>query len=77
MAHGRKLIVYTTPNCSACDFAVEDLTNDGVDFEERNVMKDKKFYDEALKYAITVPILVYPDGKIAYGWKGKRGCDIF
>ena len=24
-----KLIVYTTPNCSACDFAVEDLTNDG------------------------------------------------
>jgi len=56
-----KLIVYTTPNCSACDFAVEDLTKDGVDFEERNVMKDKKFYDEALKYAITVPILVYPD----------------
>ena len=72
-----KLIVYTTPNCSACDFAVEDLTKDGVDFEERNVMKDKKYYDEALKYAITVPILVYPDGKIAYGWKGKRGCDIF
>ena len=26
---------------------------------------------------LTVPILVYPDGKIAYGWKGKRGCDIF
>ena len=72
-----KLIVYTTPNCSACDNAVRDLTADGTPFEERNVMKDKKFYDEALKYAITVPILIYPDGKIAYGWKGNRGCDIF
>ena len=39
--------------------------------------EDKAFYDEALKYAITVPILVYPDGKVAYGWKGRRGCDIF
>jgi glutaredoxin len=72
-----KLIVYTTPNCSACDNAVRDLTTEGVDFEERNVMKDKKWYDEALTYAITVPILIHPDGKVAYGWKGNRGCDIF
>jgi len=70
-----KLIIYTTPNCSACDRALADLTADGVDFEERNVMKNKQFYDEALKYAITVPIILR-EGKVEYGWKGNIGCAI-
>jgi glutaredoxin len=72
-----KLIIYTTPNCSACDNALADLTADGVDFEERNVMKSKQFYEEALKYSVSVPIIVQPDGKIEYGWKGNHGCAIF
>jgi glutaredoxin len=72
-----KLIIYTTPNCSACDNALADLTADGVDFEERNVMKDKRFYDEALKYSINVPVIILPDGKVEYGWKGNHGCAIF
>ena len=70
-----KLIIYTTPNCSACDRALADLTADGVDFEERNVMKNKQFYDEALKYSITVPIILR-EGKVEYGWKGNIGCAI-
>jgi glutaredoxin len=70
-----KLIIYTTPNCSACDRAIADLTTDGTDFEERNVMKNKQWYDEALQYAITVPI-VLRDGKVEYGWKGNIGCAI-
>jgi glutaredoxin len=70
-----KLIIYTTPNCSACDRALADLTADGVEFEERNVMKSKQYYDEALKYAITVPIILR-DGKVEYGWKGNIGCAI-
>ena len=70
-----KLIIYTTPNCSACDRALADLTADGVDFEERNVMKNKQFYDEALKYAITVPIILR-EGKVECGWKGNIGCAI-
>jgi glutaredoxin len=73
---GTKLIVYTTPNCSACDQAVADLTADGVDFEERNVMKSKQWYDEALRYGISVPILVRPEGSVEYGWKGNIGCAI-
>jgi glutaredoxin len=72
-----KLIIYTTPNCSACDNALADLTADGVDFEERNVMKEKRFYDEALKYSINVPIIIQPDGNVEYGWKGNHGCAIF
>lgn len=71
-----KLIIYTTPNCSACDRAVADLTAEGVDFEERNVMKNKQWYDEALKYAITVPIIIRGD-QVEYGWKGNMGCAIF
>jgi glutaredoxin len=70
-----KLIIYTTPNCSACDRAIADLTADGTDFEERNVMKNKQWYEEALQYAITVPI-VLRDGKVEYGWKGNIGCAI-
>lgn len=72
-----KLIIYTTPNCSACDNALADLTADGVDFEERNVMKSKQWYDEALKYSVSVPIVIQPDGKVEYGWKGNHGCAIF
>jgi glutaredoxin len=70
-----KLIVYTTPNCSACDHAIADLTADGVDFEERNVMKSKQWYDEALRYGISVPIILRGD-KVEYGWKGHMGCAI-
>jgi glutaredoxin len=72
-----KLIIYTTPNCSACDNALADLTADGVDFVERNVMRDKQFYNEALKYSVSVPIIINPDGKVEYGWKGNHGCPIF
>ena len=70
-----KLIIYTTPNCSACDQALADLTAQGVDFEERNVMKSKQWYDEVLKYSITVPVILR-DGKVEYGWKGNVGCAI-
>jgi glutaredoxin len=75
--NGTKLILYTTPNCSACDNAIADLTADGVDFEERNVMKSKEWYNEVLKHSISVPVLIYPDGKVGHGWKGNMGCPIF
>ena len=70
-----KLIIYTTPNCSACDKALADLTAEGVDFEERNVMKDKRWYDEGLRYSITVPVIIR-EGRVEYGWKGNIGCAI-
>lgn len=71
-----KLIIYTTPNCRACDNALADLTADGIDFEERNVMRSRRWYDEVLKYSVTVPVLIQPDGKVEYGWKGEHGCAI-
>jgi glutaredoxin len=71
-----KVILYTTTNCSACDEAVADLTAEGVDLEIRNVMQNQQWYDEAIKYSVTVPV-VLRDGKIEYGWKGDIGCAIF
>ena len=67
-----KLILYTTPGCDVCDRARDDLTSEGADFEERDVMKDKAWFDEVLKYSITVPVLIR-DGKAEVGWKGSFG----
>jgi glutaredoxin len=65
-------ILYTTPHCNVCDRARADLTADGVEFEERDVMKDKAWFNEVLRYAISVPVLVR-DGKAQVGWKGAHG----
>ena len=71
-----KIILYTTPNCSACDQARADLTADGVDFEERSVMAKQEYFDEVLKYSISVPVILRGD-KVEVGWKGDMGCPIF
>ena len=68
-----KLILYTAPNCGTSDRAREDLIAEGVDFEERDVMKDKQWFDDVLKHTIFVPLVVHPDGKIEIGWKGRVG----
>jgi glutaredoxin len=72
-----KLIVNVTPNCHACDAALRDLKADGVDFEERNVMKSKEWYNEVLKYSVMVPVIIHTDGRVEHGWKGNLGCAIF
>jgi glutaredoxin len=71
-----KVILYTTTNCDTCDAARAGLQAEGVEFEERNVMQRQDWYDEALQYAITVPILLRGD-KVEYGWQGDIGCAIF
>jgi glutaredoxin len=69
------VILYTTPNCSACDRARADLAADGVHFEERSVMARQEWYDEVLQYSISVPVLIR-NGKVEVGWKGDIGCAI-
>jgi arsenate reductase-like glutaredoxin family protein len=70
-----KIILYTTPNCGTCDRARADLIAEGIDFEERDVMKKQEWYDEATALYISVPIVVR-DGKVEYGWRGDLGCAI-
>ncbi len=68
-----KLIIYTVPTCSTCARAVEDLTAEGIEFEERDIRKNDQWYEEASRLSISVPILLR-DGRIEIGWKGDMGC---
>ena len=65
-------ILYTLSNCPACASARRDLREDGVDFEERVIETNPAWYEEALNYAATVPILV-DSGTVTVGWKGEHG----
>jgi glutaredoxin len=56
-----KTILYTTPNCSGCDRARERLIAAGEEFEERSVMARQEWFDEVLKYSISVPVIVRGD----------------
>jgi glutaredoxin len=69
-----KVILYTTPNCSTCDVAREELAAEGVELEERNIMTRQEWFDEAMRYSISVPIILR-EGKVEIGWKGDHGCD--
>ena len=66
------IILYTAPGCGVSDSARDSLKVDGLDFEERDVMKSKTWFDEALKYSIFVPIIVRGD-QVEIGWKGSVG----
>ena len=67
-----KLIIYTTNNCDVCDRARTELLAEGTEFEERNVMQDKAWYDEVLKHTIFVPMVVIGD-RVEIGWRGSVG----
>ena len=65
-------IVYTLPECDVSERAIRELRADGVEVEERNVMRSKEWFDEALKFAVSVPIVIRGD-KVEVGWKGAVG----
>lgn len=66
------LIMYTLRTCPTCERAREDLTADGVDFEERAIDDNAGWFDEASQLGLTVPILVRGDA-VEVGWKGESG----
>ena len=45
----------------------------GIAYEERRVDQSQDVLDEALDYADTVPIIVYPDGRVEIGFEGHTG----
>ncbi len=65
-------ILYTLVNCPTCTKARRDLKKQGVDYEERSVDASPAWYEQALNYAGTVPILVDGD-VVTVGWKGEHG----
>ena len=67
------LIIYTVRTCSTCERAVHELTEEGVEFEERDIRKEERWFEEASRLGVTVPILLRGD-RVEIGWKGDVGC---
>ena len=66
-------VVYTLTVCHACDSLREQWSKQGVKYEERRVDQSQDTLDEALLYGDTVPIIVYPDGRVEIGFNGEVG----
>ena len=66
-------VVYTLTVCPACDALRAAWKRQGIEYEERRVDQRQETLDEALDLADTVPIIVYPDGKVQVGFEGMTG----
>jgi hypothetical protein len=44
-----------------------------VDFEELRVDESAEWWDEALKYSFTVPVILWDNGDVEIGWEGEHG----
>ena len=66
-------VVYTLTVGPACDALRAAWKRQGVEYEERRVDQSQDTLDEALDLADTVPIIVYPDGKVQVGFEGMTG----
>ena len=67
------VIVYTLRNCPTSDKAKVALIERGVDIEERRVDENVEWWDEALKYSLSVPVIIWEDGRVDIGWEGEHG----
>lgn len=66
-------VVYTLTVCPACDALRASWKTQGIEYEERRVDQSQETLDAALWYADTVPIIIYPDGKVEVGFEGMTG----
>jgi glutaredoxin len=67
------VIVYSLRNCPTSDKAKAALTGRGVSFEERRVDDEVRWWEEALKYSLTVPVIIWENGDVEIGWEGEHG----
>lgn len=54
--------VYSKPNCMQCAFTKKFLTENGLQFEERDVFESEKFKDEVVELGFTSLPVVVADG---------------
>lgn len=66
-------VVYTLTVCPACDALRASWKKQGIEYEERRVDQAQETLDDALWYADTVPIIIFPDGKVEVGFEGMTG----
>ncbi len=66
-------VVYTRTVCPACDKLRSAGRREGIEYEERRVDQSQDTLDEALLYGDSVPIILYPDGRVEIGFQGSVG----
>ncbi len=67
------VIVYTLRNCDVSEKAAAALRERGADFEERRVDLNAEWWEEALKYSMSVPVIIWENGDVEIGWDGEHG----
>ncbi|MDP9180514.1 MAG: hypothetical protein M3O21_02190 [Chloroflexota bacterium] len=67
------VIVYTLKNCATSEKAMTALRERGVDLEERRVDQNADWWNEALNYSMTVPVILWDNGEVEIGWNGEHG----
>ncbi len=67
------VIVYTLKNCATSEKAMTALRERGVDLEERRVDLNADWWNEALNYSMTVPVILWDNGEVEIGWDGEHG----
>ncbi len=68
-----KPIVFTLLGCPSCERLKSDWTREGIAFDERDVKRDRSTMNEALKYGHSVPVVLFPDGRVEVGYKNMIG----
>ena len=66
-------IVYTLTVCPACDALRAEWGKLGIEYDERRVDQSQDTREEALDFGESVPIIVYPDGRVVEGFDGEIG----
>ena len=66
-------VVYTLTVCPACDALRAAWKRDGIEYQEIRVDQSQDDLDAALDYDDTVPIIIYPDGRVEVGFDGMHG----
>ena len=67
------VIVYTLKNCATSEKAMTALRERGVDLDERRVDLNADWWNEALNYSMTVPVILWDNGEVEIGWDGEHG----
>ena len=69
-------VVYTIRGCEACAKLIRKWDAEGIAYEERRVESSQAMLDQARTYGSTVPIIIWPDGRVEQGFEGSLGCFI-
>lgn len=69
------MLMYTISDCPTCLRARRKLRSEGVPFTERQVDEEEIWQEEVVRLTNqnTVPVFVYPDGRVEVGFEGEKG----